>query len=141
MTVLETNIDDLNPQVFSYVIERIMKSGAQDAFFRPVLMKKGRFGFLLTIVCRDALKEKMLEIIFSETTSFGVKINSKEHVGLGREVKRVKTKYGFVRLNIGRFKNKIKAVSPEYDDCAALARRKKVPLKAVLDEAKRKLKN
>ena len=92
MMVLETNIDDLNPQIFSYVIDQLLKQGAQDAFLKPVLMKKGRFGFLLTVVCPDRLKDKILDTIFSETGSFGVKINHSEHATLKREVKKVKTK-------------------------------------------------
>jgi hypothetical protein len=137
MTTLETNIDDLNPQIFSYVIDRLLKNGASDAFLKSVLMKKGRFGFLLTVVCKDSLKEKMLDVIFSETTSFGVKINNAEHIGLDKEVKKVKTKYGLVRANVGKWKGKIKTVSPEYKDCSRLARKKKVPLKLVFEEARK----
>jgi uncharacterized protein (DUF111 family) len=139
MTILETNVDDLNPQFFSYIIERLIKLGAQDAFFKPVLMKKGRFGFLLSVVCLDDLKEKIIEAVFDETTAFGLKINQTEHVGLDRDTKRIKTRYGLVRINVGRWQGKVKTISPEFDDCLKLALKKKIPLKMVFEEARKKL--
>jgi len=136
MTVLETNIDDLNPQVFSYVIDKLLKNGASDAFLKTVLMKKGRFGFLLTVVCKDSLKERMLDIIFSETTSFGIKINNTEHACLEREIKKVKTRYGMIRVNVGKWKGKVKTISLEYDDCRKIAKKNNIPLKNVLQSLK-----
>jgi uncharacterized protein (TIGR00299 family) protein len=139
LVTLDTNIDDMNPQFYSYIIERLVKEGANEAFIQPVIMKKGRIGTLLTVICKKELQDKIIDIIFSETTTFGIRINRLDRVALEREIKQISTKYGPVNVKIGKYKDKVMSVSPEYEDCRKIAGQKKVPIKKVYDEVKRNI--
>jgi pyridinium-3,5-bisthiocarboxylic acid mononucleotide nickel chelatase len=134
--VIETNIDDMNPQVYDYLIEKLMKQGAQDAYLIPIIMKKGRPAILLSVLTDKTKSEMMLDTIFRETTSIGVRILEVNRKKLTREIREVDTIYGRVRVKISRRGGEILTVSPEYEDCRRLAEEKLVPLKAVIDEAK-----
>jgi len=102
-------------------------------------MKKNRIGTLLTVICRERLRDRIIEKIFNETTTFGIRINKLSRVALEREIKKVKTKYGPINVKIGKYKGKIKTISPEYEDCKKVAQKKGVPIKEVYDEAKIKI--
>jgi hypothetical protein len=136
LTILETNIDDMNPEFYSYVIEKLIKKGAREAFIRPVIMKKNRIGTLLTVVCEEKLKDELIEIIFDETTTFGIRVNRVSRVCLDREFKKVKTKYGLINVKIGRYKGKVRTISPEYEDCKKAAHKKNIPIKKVYNTAR-----
>ena len=132
-----TNIDDMNPQAYPYVINRLLKCGAMDAFAEPVVMKKGRPGCVLRALCAPERLDAVLEIFFQETTTLGVRITRHERVCLDRIMKKVNTDFGPVNVKIGVFRDKIVNVMPEYDDCAAAAAKHGVALLRVMHAAQR----
>ena len=135
MLVIETNIDDMSPELYDYVFERLFAAGARDVFLTPVQMKKNRPGILLSVVGEAILREKMTAIIFSETSTIGVRYYPVARAVLKREVVRVKTKYGAVKVKVVEQPDGARRGAPEYDDVRRIAALKKVPLKAVYDEA------
>ncbi|HSQ77543.1 MAG TPA: nickel pincer cofactor biosynthesis protein LarC [Nitrospirota bacterium] len=137
--VIETNIDDMNPQIYDYLIEKLMKQGAQDVYLTPIIMKKGRPAVLLSVLTDKTKTEMMLDTIFRETTSIGVRILEAGRKKLTREIKEVDTIYGKISMKISRRGDEILTVTPEYDDCRKIATEKQVPLKTVLEEAKKHL--
>jgi len=114
VTVVETTIDDLNPQVYGYLMERLFESGALEVFYVPVQMKKNRPGTL-----------------FRETTTIGFRYQRMDRIELGREVRRVKTPYGSVRIKISLFQGSVVQATPEYEDCRQAAQKAGVPLREV----------
>lgn len=139
ITVIETNIDDMNPQVYGYLQERLFEEGALDVFLTPAQMKKGRPGTLITVLAEFSRVDALTTIIFQETPSLGVRTHRAKRRKLSREVKEVKTKYGKVKVKIAKISEKIKSVSPEYEDCRKIALREGVPFQEVYEEAKRQL--
>ena len=134
--VLETNIDDMSPQVAGYLMERIFSEGALEVYFTPVQMKKTRPGVLLTVLAGEEAREKVLETIFKESTTIGVRSHPVERFCLERKTKRVKTPYGAVRVKVSYRKGRAVNVQPEYEDCRSAAEKKGVALKKVIDAAK-----
>jgi uncharacterized protein (TIGR00299 family) protein len=139
--VIETNIDDMSPQVYDYVIERLMDQGAQDVYLSPIIMKKGRPANLLSVLTDRSKADALLDIIFRETTSIGARIQEVGRKKLSREIKDVDTIYGRVGVKVSKHGNEILTVTPEYDDCRKIAEERKVPLKKVMDEAKKQFLN
>jgi uncharacterized protein (TIGR00299 family) protein len=137
ITVLEANVDDLNPQVFGYVMDRLLEDGALDAFGVPVQMKKNRPGTLLTVLCRTEDAAKLTRLIFTETTTLGVRQRHERRQALAREWVTVTTPWGDVRLKVASMNGTITNYAPEYEDCRRIARERHVPLKTVLQEALR----
>jgi uncharacterized protein (TIGR00299 family) protein len=135
--LIETNIDDMNPQVYEYVIERLMAAGAHDAYLAPIIMKKGRPGVLLSALCDRTTSDALLDVIFRETTSIGVRIQDVGRKKLGREIREVATPFGTVRIKISKRGEEVLTVTPEYEDCKKIAEEKSVPLKTVMEEAKK----
>ncbi len=134
--LIETNIDDLNPQIYDHLLERLMKAGALDVFFTPVIMKKGRPGILVSALTDRQSREKVIDVIFRETTSIGLRIYEVGRRKLPREIVEVETAFGKVRVKASRLAGEVLTVSPEYDDCRRIATEKNVPLKKVVQEAK-----
>jgi hypothetical protein len=139
--VIETNIDDMSPQVYDYIIERLMEQGAQDVYLSPIIMKKGRPAILLSVLTERSKTDALLDIVFHETTSIGARIQEVGRKKLRREIKEVDTVYGRVGVKVSKRGNEILTVTPEYDDCRRIAEEKKVPLKKVMDEAKKQFLN
>lgn len=137
--VIETNIDDMNPQIGGYIIERLLKEGALDAYLTPVQMKKSRMGMLLTVLAEEAKKDSLLEVIFTESTSIGVRSYRVERDCLKREIKTVKTPYGKVSVKLSYLNGRLVNSAPEYEECRLLAEKKKIPLKEVIESAKEAL--
>ena len=129
--VIEANIDDMNPQIYEYLIERLIENGALDVTVRDVLMKKRRPGAQVQILGSEGLVERLVHIILRETTSIGVRYYPVSRGILEREIKTVKTKYGNVRIKIAKLGGDVLNISPEYEDCKRLARAKKIPLKEI----------
>ncbi len=129
--LIETNIDDLNPEIYEYVMENLFKHGALDVYLTPVHMKKNRPGILLSCLCREGEKEKLVEIIFRETSTTGVRIFHPERVELERYIKTVNTEYGKVEVKIGKYRGKVMSISPEYESCKRVAAKRNLPLKEV----------
>ena len=137
LLLLETNIDDMNPELCPYIIDQLIKQGAREAFVKPIIMKKARPGMLLSVICEPGKKDRLIEIIFRETTTFGIRVNNLHRVILDREFQKVKTPLGMVTIKIGRFKNKVMAVKLEYEECRKIAEQKKMPLKEVYHKLQR----
>jgi pyridinium-3,5-bisthiocarboxylic acid mononucleotide nickel chelatase len=130
--VLEANLDDLNPQVFGYVMDRLLEEGALDVFAVPVQMKKSRPGTLLTVLCQPGVAEKLTQIIFVETTTLGVRRREEQRQVLARRWIDVSTQWGNVRMKIGSLNGAVSNYAPEYEDCRRIAAEHQVPLKAVM---------
>ena len=137
ITVIEANLDDMNPQIYGYFQEKALAAGALDVFTTAVQMKKNRPGTLLTVLCRPADVQGLMSLIFAETTTFGVRTYSAQRRVLPRESVKVATKFGEVRVKLSRVNGRVLHVAPEYDDCRRLAEEKKVPLQRVINEALR----
>jgi len=136
VTVLETNIDDMNPQHFEYLQDLLFKAGALDVYFQAVHMKKSRVGILLTLLIEPDQLEKMAEIIFKETTSLGIRYYNVSRKKINRKTESVKTRFGRVRVKLGSLNGSVSTVSPEYEDCKLLARKTNRPLRKIYEEAK-----
>lgn len=134
--LVESNIDDMNPEFYSHVIDKLFKSGALDVWITPIFMKKSRPAVNLSLLVPLDKEEKVLETLFSETSTLGTRIFKAMRKKVEQDIITVKTKYGQARVKVGRFKGKIVTVSPEYEDCAALASKADKPVKIVYDEIK-----
>jgi uncharacterized protein (TIGR00299 family) protein len=137
VSVLEANLDDLNPQVFGYVMDRLLEEGALDVFGMPVQMKKNRPGTLLTVLCKPEDTEKLAQLIFSETTTLGVRRREESRQTLARRWENVRTEWGEVRIKIASMNGTVTNYAPEYEDCRRIAAEHHVPLKTVMQEAAR----
>jgi uncharacterized protein (TIGR00299 family) protein len=135
ITVLEANLDDLNPQVFGYVMDRLFEEGALDAFGMPVQMKKNRPGMLLTVLCKPEDAGKLTQLIFAETTTLGVRRRDEMRETLARRWEKVHTPWGEVRIKIASMNGTVTNYAPEYEDCRRIAAEHRVPLKRVMGEA------
>jgi uncharacterized protein (DUF111 family) len=135
IAVLEANIDDLNPQVFGYVMNRLIEEGALDAFALSVQMKKSRPGMLLTALCRPEDASRLSRLIFSETTTLGVRQREEKRQALAREWVTVTTRWGNVRLKVASMNGAVTNCAPEFEDCRRIAAEHRVPLKRVMEEA------
>ena len=137
ITVLEANLDDLNPQVFGYVMDRLLEEGALDAFGMPVQMKKNRPGTLLTVLCKLEDAAKLTQLVFTETTTLGVRRREEVRQTLARRWENVHTPWGEVRIKIASLNGTVTNYAPEYEDCRRIAAEHHVPLKTVMQEAVR----
>jgi len=137
VTLIETNIDDLNPQVYDYVMERLFDAGALDVTLTPMLMKKGRPAHRLSVIAPPDGADRMLEIIFRETTTLGLRIQQVDRVVLSREEREVTLSFGTVRVKIARRGDTILNVAPEYEDCKKIALQAGIPLREVMEQARR----
>jgi hypothetical protein len=137
VAVLEANIDDLNPQVFGYVMDRLLDEGALDVFGMPVQMKKNRPGTRLTVLCRPEDASKLTQLIFTETTTLGVRRRDESRQTLARRWENVRTQWGEVRIKIASMNGTVTNYAPEYEDCRRIAAEHHVPLKTVMQEASR----
>ena len=137
VSVLEANLDDLNPQVFGYVMDRLLEEGSLDVFGMPVQMKKSRPGTLLTVLCKPEDAEKLAQLIFSETTTLGVRRREESRQTLARRWESVRIEWGEVRIKIASMNGTVTNYAPEYEDCRRIAAEHHVPLKTVMQEAAR----
>ncbi len=135
LLVLETNIDDFNPEFYEYVMERLFAEGARDVALVPMQMKKNRPGILLWVLCDPSTREKLSGIIFAETSTLGIRSYPVTRTALRREIKEVATVYGTVRVKVAYTPDGRMNRAPEYEDCKRLARERAVPLKLVYEAA------
>ncbi|HEY0407155.1 MAG TPA: nickel pincer cofactor biosynthesis protein LarC [Pyrinomonadaceae bacterium] len=131
LLVLETNIDDMSPQVFGFVMERALESGALDCYLTPVQMKKNRPGVLLSVLCRPSEREALTELLFTETTTLGVRCHEVERRALEREMLRVETPFGVIDVKVASLNGRVINRMPEYEQCREAARRAGVALRVV----------
>jgi hypothetical protein len=135
--VLETNVDDLNPELYSYVLERLFAAGAQDAWLTPIVMKKGRPAVTISVLVSPQRQEAVRQVLFREAGTLGVRATSVDKQVLEREWLEVATAHGTVRVKIGRLEGKAVTLAPEFEDCAGVAREAGVPLREIYEEAVR----
>ncbi|OGU45769.1 MAG: TIGR00299 family protein [Ignavibacteria bacterium RIFCSPLOWO2_02_FULL_55_14] len=138
LVTVETNIDDMNPEIFPFVIERLLSSGAHDAFLIPVLMKKGRPGTLLSVLTDRKNLESVLSIVFRETTTLGVRITPTERRKVKRDVRTVETSFGPTRVKVIVFDG-TERIAPEFEECKRIALERNLPLKDVYNTLEREL--
>jgi pyridinium-3,5-bisthiocarboxylic acid mononucleotide nickel chelatase len=132
---LQTNIDDLSPEILGAVQDRLFRAGALDVFFTPIQMKKSRPATMLSVLCQPSAFEKIQEIIFAETSTFGIRYQEMNRKTLEREVVEVKTAAGSIQIKIGRHAGQILQVAPEFESCQAAAQQSRQPLKRVYELA------
>lgn len=130
--VIETNIDDMNPQIFEYVMERLYKAGALDVYLTQVIMKKGRPGVKLTVLCNDKHKDDLIKIVLKETSTIGLRFYETKRKILQREIKTIDTELGKIRVKISKFGDEVLKSTPEYEDCKRIAKKLNMPLIEVM---------
>jgi uncharacterized protein (TIGR00299 family) protein len=135
VTVIETNIDDLNPQFYETAMERLFAAGALDVFLTPIQMKKNRPGTLLSVICDPDLTEAIAAVILAETSTFGVRISRWERLCLDRRWEEVVTEFGVIRIKIGERDGRVITASPEYEDCKRAAIEHGAPIRRVHETA------
>ncbi|MCS7286811.1 MAG: nickel pincer cofactor biosynthesis protein LarC [Anaerolineae bacterium] len=144
VTVLEANIDDMNPQWFENLLEKLMEAGALDVYLTPLQMKKGRPGVKLGVLLKDEKLAPVLDTIFAESTTIGVRAYRAKRWKLEREEVPVLTPFGEIRVKVARKGGQILNLAPEYEDCRKVAKEMGLPVKEIyqiaLEEARRKLK-
>ncbi|MFB2934686.1 nickel pincer cofactor biosynthesis protein LarC [Aerosakkonemataceae cyanobacterium BLCC-F154] len=126
IAVLETQIDDLSPQAIAYTFDTLLTAGALDVFTQPIIMKKSRQGVLLTVICHPEKQSLCQTILFRETTTLGIRHSLQQRSILQREIQKVSTPYGEIRVKIAGTKGKITNIQPEYEDCAQLAKQNNI---------------
>ena len=135
VALLEANLDDCPGQLVARAIEAALASGALDAWATPCTMKKGRPGVVLSALAPEELRDRVARVFLAETTTLGVRTRTVERVELGRELVPVETAYGTVRVKLGKLGGEVVGAHPEYEDCAARARERGVPVKEVMAAA------
>jgi uncharacterized protein (TIGR00299 family) protein len=131
VVVIEAEIDDMNPQLFGVVMDKLLAAGALDVFYTPIQMKKNRPGTLLSVIATPGVREKMTSIMFRETTTIGVRYREMTRECLDRETQIVTTPFGQVRFKVARRNGEILNASPEFDDCVRLAAETGRPVKDI----------
>jgi hypothetical protein len=135
--VIETNIDDMNPQFYDYIIERLLAMGVMEIFLTPIMMKKNRQGTLLNVICSSEKLTSVTGFLLKETTTLGLRWHEEERNRADREILTLRTKYGKIRFKLARWEGKAVNLSPEYEDCKRLAIKRKIALKEVFEQARR----
>ena len=141
LVLLETNIDDLSPQILGYVMDRAFELGALDCWFTPIQMKKNRPAAMVSILCEEAKREELTALLYTETSTLGVRVTNIERECLPREVVKIRTEHGDVDVKIARFKGKIVNAKPEYDQIRDIAKSANRPVREVEREILDKLDN
>ena len=132
--LVECNIDDMNPELSEYLSDRLFAAGADDVWFTPVVMKKGRPAFTLSVICEEAKRDAVSEVIFCESTTIGLRVIPFMKETLQREFEEIDTRFGKVMVKKSYYKNRLVSAKPEADRCAAIARETGVPMKHVIQE-------
>jgi pyridinium-3,5-bisthiocarboxylic acid mononucleotide nickel chelatase len=132
---IATNIDDLNPQIYDHVSERLFAAGARDVTLTPTMMKKGRPGVILSVLAEAADRDRLAAIIFNETSTIGLRFHPVSRLKLARRIVEVETRFGTIRVKVSGSDASPATIAPEYDDCRAAAVAKGVSLKLVMEEA------
>jgi len=132
---IAANIDDLNPQIYDHVMELLFASGARDVTLTPTIMKKGRPAIAIAILAEPAHRDAIAKVLFSETSTIGLRFHPVSRLKLRREIREVETRWGAIKI---KFSEGLGAttVTPEYDDCRKIALEKGVPLKTVMEDAR-----
>lgn len=132
--ILETNIDDMNPELYGYIEEKLFAQGALDVFKTAISMKKGRVGTKLSVLVNEKQEENVLDVIFRETTSIGVRKYKVEKIMLSRDFVKISTQYGDVTVKNVYYQGEKVKYKPEYEDCKRIANEKNIPISRVYQE-------
>ena len=135
--LIETNLDDLNPELYPYVLERLLEAGAQDAWLTPIVMKKGRPAITVSVLCSSARAEALRHLLFLETGTLGIRMTAVDKATLERDWLEVRTGSGPVRVKLGLLEGVVVTASPEFEDCVGLARESGIPARDIFAEASR----
>jgi uncharacterized protein (TIGR00299 family) protein len=136
VAVMETSIDDMNPQIYDYLMEKMLHMGVMDVFLVPLHMKKNRPGMLLTVLCKMEMMDKISAFLLAETTTIGVRWRIDHRMKARREIRMGKTTHGDIGFKVAKIGDRTVNVSPEYEDCKRVAMKKNIPLKNVLYDAR-----
>ena len=134
VSILETNIDDMNPQFYDNILEELLQNGALDVYLTNVSMKKNRPGIQLTVLTRPEDADKFAQFIFRNTTSIGVRIRQEKRKKLKRTIQEVDTKFGKVKFKISNLNGEVLNRTPEYEDCKRISKEQNIPLKEIYKE-------
>jgi len=137
MLLIQANLDDMNPEYVPYVTELLLEKGANDVYWIPILMKKGRPGIMLNVLAEESQLSDLEEIIFRETTTLGLRYIHASCHRLGRSFEEVETRYGSFRVKVGYHRERRVQFAPEYRECEEAARTHQVPLKDIYEEIRR----
>ncbi|TDT50296.1 nickel pincer cofactor biosynthesis protein LarC [Fonticella tunisiensis] len=129
--ILEATIDDMNPQIYGYLMDKLFEEGAKDVYFTPVYMKKNRPGIVITVTAPVILEDRIKEVLFRETTTIGIRKLNIERTELQREFKKVGTEFGEISFKVSKYKDRVVNVTPEYEDVKKAAERANLPLKEI----------
>ena len=144
MVLLETNIDDMNPQIYDYVMERLFAQGALDVWFTHIQMKKNRPAVMLSVLAPGDAESRLAETVMRETSTLGIRVRPVSRHIAGRDIVEIDSTYGKVRVKVKRFRDEVLSISPEYDECRKIAAEKDLPLRDVYrtveDEARKLIK-
>jgi uncharacterized protein (DUF111 family) len=135
VTIIETNIDDMNPQIFEHVIDMLYKAGAIDVALTQVIMKKGRPGVIITVISDDIRKGALMDILLKETSTIGLRFYHAQRKVLSRKIREVSTDFGTFRIKASRAGG-IRKITPEYEDMRKIAEKKGIPLIDLLKKIK-----
>lgn len=138
MVVVETNIDDMNPQLYGHVMNKLFAAGACDVWITPIIMKKGRPACLLSALSKDFLLADISKVIFSETSSLGVRYYDVARNILARKTEKIKLPYGEIHIKYGKLDGRVVNIAPEFEDCANLSAVTGIPIKAIWQQAMQK---
>ena len=129
--LIECNIDDMNPEFFEYLSEKLFKAGAADVFFTNIMMKKGRPGIVVNVICEKEAADPIRNVLFTESTSLGIRTFPFKKDTLVRKFESLQTSYGEVRIKRSFYRDKEVSAKPEYDDCKRIAAETGIPLKEI----------
>lgn len=132
--VIECNIDDMNPELYEHVMEKLFSKGALDTYLSSLIMKKSRPGIILSVLCNPSKEREIIETIFKETTTLGVRKYSVDKFNLKRDFKKIKTKFGEITVKTAYYNDKIIRVKPEYEECKRIAGEKNVSIQEIYNE-------
>ena len=135
LILIETNIDDMNPELYEAAMDSLFKAGALDVYLSPIIMKKSRPASKISVLSTERSRDIMTQVLLQETSSFGVRYYKVGRTVLEREIKTVETSYGPIKIKIGKLNGSTLQASPEYEDCKKTSKIKKVPVKNIYDEA------
>ncbi|MDD5530749.1 MAG: nickel pincer cofactor biosynthesis protein LarC [bacterium] len=138
--IVETNIDNMNPELYEYVAAKLFKAEALDVYLTSIQMKKNRPGTMISVITEEKNLHNILEILFAETTTLGVRTYTTSRFKLQREEQTINTKYGKIKVKIGKLGNTVKNISPEYESCKIIAEKLNIPLKTIYAEVNKVIK-
>lgn len=139
MMKIEVNVDDISSEILGYVMDLLLKAGANDVYYTPIYMKKNRPAVLLQVLCGASIVDEMKTILFRETTTLGIRYYPLTVHRMARAFRKVSTKWGEVIVKEGLMDGKVIKSSPEYEDCKHIAEKEGIPLQQVYEEVRKQL--